>query len=207
MAAQQQGIAITPELTARIEEQARAYATAGQSAEDARQRIEDINRASERGRDALRSVFDAIIDGSGNAKDAIANLLMEIAKVQFAKGIFGLIGAAGGGGLLSGLGGLLSFDGGGDTGNGSRSGGLDGKGGFLAMMHPRETVIDHTRGQASAPPQDQAMQVSIGFDASTGGFTAFVQDQAGRVVAQAAPGIVRQSVSATYRRAQEVPIG
>lgn len=40
-----------------------------------------------------------------------------------------------------------SFDGGGYTGNGPRSGGLDGKGGFMAMMHPQETVIDHTRGQ------------------------------------------------------------
>ncbi|MBM2013376.1 phage tail tape measure protein [Sulfitobacter pseudonitzschiae] len=39
-----------------------------------------------------------------------------------------------------------SFAGGGYTGNGSRSGGLDGKGGFMAMLHPRETVTDHTRG-------------------------------------------------------------
>ena len=38
-----------------------------------------------------------------------------------------------------------SFDGGGYTGNGSRTGGLDGKGGFWAMMHPQETVIDHTK--------------------------------------------------------------
>ncbi|KPF74567.1 hypothetical protein IP68_12460 [Blastomonas sp. AAP25] len=40
-----------------------------------------------------------------------------------------------------------SFDGGGYTGSGARSGGMDGKGGFLAMLHPRETVLDHTRGQ------------------------------------------------------------
>lgn len=39
----------------------------------------------------------------------------------------------------------MSFDGGGYTGSGPRSGGLDGKGGFLAMMHPQETVIDHTK--------------------------------------------------------------
>jgi TP901 family phage tail tape measure protein len=39
------------------------------------------------------------------------------------------------------------FDGGGYTGDGSRSGGMDGKGGFMAMLHPQETVIDHTRGQ------------------------------------------------------------
>ena len=38
-----------------------------------------------------------------------------------------------------------SFDGGGYTGNGARTGGLDGKGGFWAMMHPQETVIDHTK--------------------------------------------------------------
>jgi hypothetical protein len=30
---------------------------------------------------------------------------------------------------------------------GSRSGGVDGKGGFPAILHPNETVIDHTKGQ------------------------------------------------------------
>lgn len=42
-----------------------------------------------------------------------------------------------------------SFDGGGFTGSGARSGGMDGKGGFLAMMHPNETVLDHTKGQGN----------------------------------------------------------
>ncbi|ABF64390.1 hypothetical protein TM1040_1657 [Ruegeria sp. TM1040] len=42
-----------------------------------------------------------------------------------------------------------SFDGGGYTGSGPRVGGIDGKGGFLAMLHPRETVIDHTRTNRS----------------------------------------------------------
>ncbi len=42
---------------------------------------------------------------------------------------------------------VRSFNGGGYTGNGARSGGLDGQGGFMAMLHPRETVVDHTRGQ------------------------------------------------------------
>lgn len=40
-----------------------------------------------------------------------------------------------------------SFAGGGFTGTGPRSGGLDGRGGFPAILHPNETVIDHTRGQ------------------------------------------------------------
>jgi hypothetical protein len=43
-----------------------------------------------------------------------------------------------------------SFAGGGYTGNAPRSGGLDGQGGFLAIMHPRETVTDHTRGAPMA---------------------------------------------------------
>lgn len=43
--------------------------------------------------------------------------------------------------------GIPSMDGGGYTGSGARGGGMDGKGGFLAMLHPDETVLDHTKGQ------------------------------------------------------------
>ena len=42
---------------------------------------------------------------------------------------------------------LATFEGGGFTGMGARAGGIDGKGGFPAILHPNETVIDHTRGQ------------------------------------------------------------
>lgn len=43
----------------------------------------------------------------------------------------------------------LSFEGGGFTGYGPRAGGVDGKGGFWAVMHPNETVTDHTKGGAA----------------------------------------------------------
>ena len=43
-----------------------------------------------------------------------------------------------------------SFEGGGYTGNAPRSGGLDGRGGFMAMLHPREYVVDHTRAGGGA---------------------------------------------------------
>lgn len=48
---------------------------------------------------------------------------------------------------------VASYDGGGYTGSGARIGGMDGKGGKLAMLHPREKVIDLTKGQniAAAP--------------------------------------------------------
>lgn len=48
---------------------------------------------------------------------------------------------------------MPSFDGGGFTGDDPRSGGLDGKGGFLAMMHPKEVVSDLTKGQT--PPNNE----------------------------------------------------
>lgn len=55
------------------------------------------------------------------------------------------------GGLVTGsLGKLFSFDGGGYTGSGARSGGADGKGGFMAMLHPNEEVVDLTRGRNGA---------------------------------------------------------
>ena len=62
------------------------------------------------------------------------------------------MGMGGIGGLKSspGIGGLTgtvrSFAGGGGTGRGARAGGLDGQGGFLAMLHPQETVTDHANG-------------------------------------------------------------
>lgn len=45
---------------------------------------------------------------------------------------------------------VASFEGGGFTGYGSRVGGLDGKGGMPAIVHPNESIIDHTKGGAAA---------------------------------------------------------
>jgi hypothetical protein len=68
-------------------------------------------------------------------------------------------GTAGSSGFLStALNSLFSFDGGGYTGSGSRSGGMDGKGGFVAMLHPNETVVDHTKGQSTS---SQSVVVNI----------------------------------------------
>ena len=48
--------------------------------------------------------------------------------------------------------GVLTYAGGGYTGNAPRSGGLDGQGGFMAMLHPRETVIDHAKSSGGGVP-------------------------------------------------------
>ena len=65
---------------------------------------------------------------------------------------FGGSGAAAATGWTSGYD-LPSMDGGGFTGNAPRAGGIDGRGGFPAILHPRETVIDHTKpGSKAAAP-------------------------------------------------------
>ena len=48
--------------------------------------------------------------------------------------------------------GMPVAEGGGFTGFGSRTGGVDGRGGFPAILHPNETVIDHRRGGRSGMP-------------------------------------------------------
>jgi hypothetical protein len=102
----------------------------------------------------LKDAFLDLAVSGENSFDAIAKSIKRAAleALIFGSGPLGgmlgggLLSFFGGGGRGTGTLGLPSFDGGGSTGWGSRSGGLDGKGGFMAMLHPRETVVDHTRG-------------------------------------------------------------
>ena len=62
-----------------------------------------------------------------------------------------------------------SFEGGGFTGHGPRTGGVDGKGGFPAILHPNETVIDHTKGQGKRlGMQGDQIVINQTFNVSTG---------------------------------------
>ena len=61
------------------------------------------------------------------------------------------------------------FAGGGYTGNGPRSGGLDGKGGFMAMLHPQEEVIDHYGPQRRVPQFAGAQMAGEGLGGRQGG--------------------------------------
>jgi hypothetical protein len=118
-----------------------------QNVKEGEKAFADYNKTVENGASAAADFFTSIVDGSKSAKEALSELLAQIGKVAMQQGLSqlgqssGLIGT-----IFGALGGATSFDGGGYTGNGARAGGLDGKGGFLAMMHPRETVLDHTRG-------------------------------------------------------------
>jgi hypothetical protein len=104
------------------------------------------------------SAFEDAIVGGGDLRDVLAGLEQDIMRIVTRKLVTEPLGNALTGMLGNALGGgfafdnfdpfsLISFDGGGSTGSNSRTGGLDGKGGFVAMLHPQETVVDHTKGQ------------------------------------------------------------
>src|SRR5690606_10373630 len=100
----------------------------------------------------FKDIFKSVVTGSGNAKDAVSGLLGRLGDLFLDNAFNMLVGGLFGGGQwgvmggfsgFKGMFGLPSFDGGGYTGPGAGPG-LDGKGGFLAMLHPNETVLDHS---------------------------------------------------------------
>ena len=69
---------------------------------------------------------------------------------------------------------LPSYAGGGSTGNAPRTGGVDGRGGFPAILHPQETVVDHTQamgryspGNASAAAASAPMTAMVTYNGPT----------------------------------------
>lgn len=99
---------------------------------------------------AFSSAFEDAIVAGGDLSDVLKGLEQDILRIIIRKSVTEPLGNLISSGVGSFFKGLFSFDGGGYTGAGARSGGMDGKGGFLAMMHPNETVIDHTRRNMAA---------------------------------------------------------
>lgn len=158
-AAQEAGKAITPELTAEIDQLAQGYVTAGLEAEAAAAKMEQIQEQSERGRSALEGMFGSIIDGSMSAREAVAQLLLEIAKTQMMKGLMALPGMGAAGGVL---GGLLGFADGGFTGMG-------GKHDPAGIVHHGEYVMSAQAVQRLGVGNLEAMHSSALRGYATGG--------------------------------------
>lgn len=131
---------------------------------------------------AFGDMFMNMVDGTMSAKDAFramaADIIRELYRIMVVEqmvqslkaGIMGAFGPASSGGAgvappRRPTGVFNRYEGGGYTGSGPRSGGLDGKGGFMAMLHPRETVVDHTRGQGVG---GEVINVTQNINVSTG---------------------------------------
>lgn len=135
-----------------------------------REETERANRAQNEWARSMAGHFDGLITGG---KD-LSGVLMSIARQLESRGwemLFSGLGGGGGGGGLFGLIGSLfgfgggakirSFEGGGYTGDGPRSGGLDGRGGRLAMVHPDETVIDHRRSGGGTARSEVLVRLAV----------------------------------------------
>lgn len=82
VAAQKDGRAITPELTAEIDKLAMSHMEAALAAEEHADRLDRVRDHAERGMDALDDMFASILDGSKSAGDVLRDLILQIAKVQ-----------------------------------------------------------------------------------------------------------------------------
>jgi hypothetical protein len=162
---------------------------------------------------AFGNFFMQLVDGTTSAKDAFramaADIIQQLYRIlvveQLVQSIAGAItgsfapaSAAGTKGTVAPpkrpTGVFGNYEGGGYTGSGPRSGGLDGKGGFMAMLHPRETVVDHTKGQgAGGTVVNQVFNIS----ANTSDDTKRLITQ---TIAQASPAIINQSVGAVMNQ-------
>lgn len=169
--------------------------------------MEGLEASTQRGADAFANLFLSIGDGADGVKKAFAQILAQMAQVAAIRGFRGLAESSGGAGFFGFIGDLLSLDAGGFTGNGPRSA-------VAGVVHGGEYVF-------SAPAVDRiglgaldrlhkgyadggyvgsgsgdmgGLHVTVGIR-QDGGLEAFVADQAGRIVAASAPGIVRESVN------------
>jgi Prophage tail length tape measure protein len=98
----------------------------------------------------MQQGFKSVLKGTMSVTDYLSDVLDKIADQIFdilMTPVFNKISGGIAGGIMRAIG-MPSFAGGGGTGNGSRSGGLDGQGGFMALLHPQETVVDHAMGQS-----------------------------------------------------------
>jgi hypothetical protein len=117
----------------------------------------------------MSNAITGLIDGTQTAEQAFSQMFKNIGKAfidmatqMIAKAlvmkVLGILGGGSSGSSIvsgfdvpvSSMPAGMSFAGGGFTGNGPRAGGVDGQGGFPAILHPNETVIDHTRGGGMA---------------------------------------------------------
>ena len=176
--------------------------SATQYKEHISQLTDELNRDKLRDfTDGLDEIAGKLLEGKNGIRDFVRSALSEFAKFQLSQGLRMALGMplqkSGGGFLGSLLGGLLSFDGGGDTPNGPRAGGVDGKGGFPAILHPNETVIDHTKGRGS---QGARGTTEIIIRHEPGTVVEIARGQAVNVVQESAPGIAGQGAKLALNR-------
>jgi hypothetical protein len=136
------------------------------------QLLKQRTAAEELGMSFTSAFEDAIVSGR-KFSDVLKGLEQDILRIITRRLVTEPLANAATSWLGSIFGGFPSFDGGGFTGYGGRSGGLDGKGGYMAMLHPNETVVDHTKGQRTGGAAPIVVNVTMPQGASRATGTQF----------------------------------
>lgn len=221
-AAQKEGLAVTPELKAQIEELATAYAQASVDAktlaESQQATVDAVNAFADGSKDVLGGFISDLKNGESasealaKAIDKVGDKLLDLALNSLFSGLKG----GGGGGLLGGLLSLFGFPGF-ASGTKSAPGGLAwvGERGPELMNVPRGAQIypsDVSRRIAAASGRGGAQQVAVtvGWSRSAdGNLKPFVESVASRTsaaaIGQAAPGIVGAATGAVQTAARNRP--
>lgn len=148
------GILRPPMRPEQVKEVAKAAASAAKSLEVVDLTSAKVETSLNSIGQAAKNAFVNFVTGAQNARQAVSQLVASLAAMAAEKAFMSLFGNFGPFRAAT-AGGVPippprpSFFGGGYTGSGPRSGGIDGRGGFPAILHPNETVIDHTRGGAA----------------------------------------------------------
>jgi hypothetical protein len=145
---------------------------------------------------SMETAMMSMVDGTKTVKEAFKDMARDIIKhlykvlvIQQAINALGGFMSGSSNPVISSIGGgLESYDGGGYTGDGPRSGGMDGRGGRLAVIHPKETVIDHTKPNSGSGGQNVVINQSFNFQANG-------DDSVKKIIAQAAPQIAQMTKS------------
>ena len=138
--------------------------------------FQDINKLIETNTiNAVKKMEDTLVDfvmtGKASFADLARSIIADLARIQIRKGLTKFATMIG----------IEGFEGGGFTGHGARTGGIDGRGGFPAILHPNETVIDHTKGQQMG---QQPVSVNFSIQATdASGFDELLVSRKNQIVA------------------------
>lgn len=167
-----------------------------EAAKEIKRIFEDVSSSIE---NSLMTGFKAVIKGTKSLKDYAIDVLdtildktIELLMQPIFSGIASSLA-----GSIMGFAGIApppaaSFAGGGFTGRGSRVGGVDGKGGFNAVLHPNESVIDHTIAQTQSGNRGAAGGVIHLYVHESEGFAAKVDARAEGVAVRVSTEVVKQ---------------
>lgn len=187
-----------------------AMSGAKAATDDFSKSLQDASRWGDQLSSSLASgftnMFMGVIDGTKSVAQSFGDMFRNIGQQFLQSGLQnlfgnllgGLFGGGGQWGMMGGFAGfpgmfgLPSFDGGGFTWTGPRTGGLDGKGGRLAMLHPNETVLDHSKGQGGASRLHITTGVAVDGQGSISSYVKSVVQDGIEIFNEALPDRVQQ---------------